>query len=225
MLVTSPSSHLSVSSVIVLKSFWFEFDRLSIAPIILVLLDGVWSDFLRFGWKNLWSLQWIFFPVLPVQIMGLLLGRDFLRLGSWVRARIRILVLCLVNDGRGSLLLFLYSSAIAKYDKHLILEPVEPVVIWLVILPLAWGHFLILRASGSRPLALANWLVVFGQISTRGYCVFWSKRAITSAIVKPRQPILLFFTYFLLLDPILILQTFLSRIFLNIIIDFVSKSW
>jgi len=156
--------------------------------------------------------------------MGLLFG--FLRLWSWVRARIRILVLCLVNNGRGFLLLFLDSSAISKYDKHLVLEPVEAIMIWLVILPLARGHFLILRASGSRPLALANWLVVFGQISSRGYRVFWSKRAITSAVVKPvGLPIFLFFTYFLLLDPILILQTFLSRIFLNIIIDFVSKSW
>ena len=156
--------------------------------------------------------------------MSILFGRGFLRLGSWGRAGIRILVLCLVNDGRGSLLLFLYSCAIAKDNKHLVLEAVEAVVIWLVILPLTRGHLLVLWATGTRSLALANWLVVFGQISTVSFCVFWSQRTITSALVKPREPVLLFFTYFLLLDPFVILQTFLSRIFLNIIIDFVSKS-
>ena len=45
MLVTSPPAHLGIGAVIVLETSRLEFEGLALAH----LLDGVWSDFLRFG--------------------------------------------------------------------------------------------------------------------------------------------------------------------------------
>jgi hypothetical protein len=57
--------------------------------------------------------------------------------------RIRILVLSLIDCRRRLLLLGLGGRTLANHDEHLVLEPVEAVVVWLVVLPLSRGQLLV----------------------------------------------------------------------------------
>ena len=125
-------------------------------------------------------------------------GRD---LSSFQISGVRIFVLSLINGGRHFLLLLLSPS---NRNKHLILKAVEPIMIWLIVLPLSWRQFLVFRPSAIRPLAVVYWLVVVLEIPTlsRGNCVFGGIRWVMPALVKNILPRILFFTYFWLLDPL-----------------------
>lgn len=155
MFIACPPAHLSVSSVIMLEIARLELEGLCFTYLISNFLSGL--DLCRFGLQN-FLLDRIFLTVIPIAIIGFFSHRTLFGLRACVSVRIRILILPLV-DKRVSLFFLLGVFGLLaspNLNEHLILETIEAIVVWFVILAFSRGQFLVLGVSSTRPLTLSN---------------------------------------------------------------------
>jgi hypothetical protein len=157
MLISGPPSHLRTSSVIILEIHWLQLTLNDLRAHVNFVWIGrtlLFVRLLRSTFKLLderqLSAQFQLLAISP--ICEILLSIIFLGFGDNFIQRLSSFLLLgsglfLFLTGFVLVTLLLGWLSTSKLDEHLVLEPVEPIVVRLVIFSFTRRHFLIFRRS------------------------------------------------------------------------------